>query len=360
MNYTLHLTNTCNLNCAYCFQEKKGGSLSFDNIKMLLDREADTSTKSVITFFGGEPLLEKNLIYKIVEYTKILQETKKMQFTLNMTTNGTLLDADFIGFVDKNSINISYSIDGKCDSHNLNRKTIKNEDTFTIVETNAKKLLEIQPYAIAMPVVTKNNILNIKNNIRYIFSLGFKRIVCGFDYTADWQDEDVNTIKKAYEELAELYYNKTLNGDAFYLLPFDNIISAYISESNLCESECQLGLKKVNVATDGKIYPCTQFVDLPEYEIGDCATGIMKEKQSNLMKNSSKEISHCLPCKLRKRCKHTCGCLNILTTGDMNTPSPIICETEKIFIEVSDRLAERLFKKDPNVFIQKQYLAFYS
>ena len=77
------------------------------------------------------------------------------------------------------------------------------------------------------------------------------------------------------------------------------------------------------------------------------------------MRNSNKEISHCLTCKLRKRCKHTCGCLNILTTGNINTPSPMICQTEKIFIETSDKLAENLFEKDPNIFIQKQYLAFY-
>lgn len=359
MNYTLHLTEQCNLRCKYCYQEKGNRELSFDNIKSLLDNESNTSKKCTITFFGGEPLLKKDLIYKTVKYAKALENKKDIKFNFKMNTNGTLLDDDFIKFSSENFIHICYSIDGNKNIHNLNRNTASNDNTFDIVNSNAKKLLNSQPYAIAMLVVTINNLYDIRNSVEYLFSLGFKYIICALDYTANWNDEDIKRLKVAYGDLAELYYEKTLEEDSFYLIPFEHKMDTHITKERICSNECQLGLHNVEVGSDGNIYPCMQFVGLQEYIIGDCKAGVDKEKQHNLAKNSHKEYNICRDCSLRERCKHTCGCLNLVTSGNINQPSPLICETEKMIIEISDKLAGRLYKKRAKMFIQKKYNKFY-
>ena len=122
---------------------------------------------------------------------------------------------------------------------------------------------------------------------------------------------------------------------------------------------CQLGLRHINIGVDGNIYPCMQFVGIEEYIIGDCKTGINKDLQRKLMLSSGKEYNVCTECTVRNRCRHTCGCLNLLTSGNINKPSPLICETERMIIEISDKLAEKLYKKRAIMFIQKKYNKLY-
>ena len=123
MNYTIHLTGKCNLRCKYCYENKNNTEISFNHIKALIDNEIKTnSNHSVITFYGGEPLLRKDLIYQTVDYIKSRECPTKFYF--NMTTNGMLMDAEFIKYIKENNfINIAYSFDGNKDVQNLNRIT---------------------------------------------------------------------------------------------------------------------------------------------------------------------------------------------------------------------------------------------
>lgn len=123
MNYTIHLTGKCNLRCKYCYENKNNTEISFDHIKALIDNEIKTnSNHSVITFYGGEPLLRKDLIYQTVDYIKTKESSTKFYF--GMTTNGMLMDDKFIQYIKENNfISIAYSFDGNKDVQNLNRIT---------------------------------------------------------------------------------------------------------------------------------------------------------------------------------------------------------------------------------------------
>lgn len=123
MNYIFHLTRRCNLNCKYCYENKGIEDLSFENIKLVIDSEIKAKNKiSTISFYGGEPLIRKDLIYQIVDYIK--SQKRKTKFFFNMTTNGTLLDEEFIAFAKKNEfLHIAYSFDGIKEIHDLNRVT---------------------------------------------------------------------------------------------------------------------------------------------------------------------------------------------------------------------------------------------
>lgn len=357
MDYTFHLTDKCNLNCKYCYEGEKGcNELSFDDIKLVLDREVKSgSKKCYITFFGGEPLLKKDLIYEVVNYTKELEKDNDIEFSYGITTNGTLVDRTFINFVKKYDFFVGYSLDGKEFTQDKNRVTYSGDGTFDIVSDNARELIKAIDKLVAMPVITKNNYKEMVENARYLFDMGFRYVNCAFDYTADWTDEDIELLKIEYKKLAELYYEKTKNNNDFYLLPFEDKMNTHIKEQS-CAEKCQLAVKHVNVGSNGKIYPCMQYVWKSEYEIGDIYSGIDEIKLKRLRQQYTSCGSEvCRDCDLNKRCKHSCGCLNITTTGDMCTTSALVCETERMFIDISDRLAERLYKKGYSSFYKKKY-----
>jgi len=357
MNYTFHLTEKCNLNCKYCYEGEKGSrELSFSDIKRVLDREVESGRKNCqIGFFGGEPLLKKELIYEVVNYADLLEKSNDIKFSYTITTNATLIDRDFIKLVKKKDFLVGISLDGNKETHNKNRYTYSGEDTFDIVVDNARDLLKSVRKVVAMPVVTKNNYKNMTENAKYLFDVGFNHVNCAFDYYADWTNEDIEPLRKEYIRLSELYYEKTKNNNDFSLLPFDDKISMHIKNEN-CEERCIIAKKHVNVGSDKKFYPCMQFVGKSEYEIGDVELGLNFKKIEDLREyaiNNHNDI--CSSCKIKNRCRHTCGCLNIITSGDFTKTSALICETERMLIEISDKLAEKLYKEGSTAFYKKNY-----
>ena len=355
MEYIIHLTEKCNLNCTYCYENKKNKEISFESIKNLIDYEINRKQAySIIVFYGGEPLLQKNVIRDTINYINI--KKSKTNFYYGITTNGTLLDEDFIKYMKENKfIHVAYSIDGMKETQNLNRKTADGKGTFDIVEKNAKKLLKLYDGAISMSVITRNNLSQLHKNVEYLIEMGFKCINLLFDYSQDWQDEDLDEIRKQFNKIAEIYADKILKEDDVEIPLIDDKIKTYIKSGYDCNKDCELGMKNINVGTDGNFYPCMQFVNNKDFIIGNCKDGIDIKARTNLIKNSNKENEICQNCSIRKRCKHTCACRNYVITNNVNELSPIICETEKILIEVSDKMAEKLYRKNSKMFIQKYY-----
>ena len=122
-----------------------------------------------------------------------------------------------------------------------------------------------------------------------------------------------------------------------------------------CRQKCHLGMYTVNVGTDGNLYPCMQFVYDEEYIIGDCKNGIDLNKRLRLMHRDIPEQGVCKQCKIKDRCKHTCGCINKLTSGNINIVHPFTCETERIIVKCADDVASKLYKEDDAMFMQKKY-----
>ena len=355
MNYSIHLTNRCNLRCKYCYQEKCDQDISFDDIKNLINYQLQRNEKSsLINFFGGEPLLRKDLIKDTINYIKSLNE--ELKFYYGITTNGTLIDDEFINLVKKNNFtHVAYSFDGGKETQNLNRVFANDEGTFNIVEANVKKLLSNIDNVVAMPVITKNNISSLSKNVEYLVDLGFKKINLQFNYLDNWESEDLPEIEKQYNEVAKIYANKMIKEENIDIIAIDKKIKTYIQRDYNCNDDCKLGMKSVNVGVDGNFYPCVQFVGNEKYIIGNCKEGIDETARMNIIKEAKKEKDVCKKCSIRTRCKHTCACLNYMTMGDMNELSPLVCETEKIMVRVADAMAERLYKQNSDMFIQKFY-----
>lgn len=355
MEYIIHLTDSCNLNCSYCYEKKRNKDIDFENIKYLIDNEINKKSKdTIIYFYGGEPLLKKDVIKDTIDY--INSKKSKTKFLYGITTNGVLLDDEFLDYMKKNNfINIAYSIDGIKEAHDINRVNLNKEGSFDIVQENAKKVLKVYKDAVAMIVITKNNLIYLDKSINFLIDLGFKNINLMFDYEYKWQDEDLSLIKEMFYKVSKIYEEKLLQECDIEIPLLDRKIKSYVDNSYNCNDECELGIKNVEVGADGNFYPCVRFINNSDFIIGNCKDGLDLNAREKLIKSSKKEDKICMECKIRKRCKHTCACKNYLLTNDINGLSPLTCEVERILVEVADKMAENLYKENSKLFIQKYY-----
>jgi uncharacterized protein len=146
----------------------------------------------------------------------------------------------------------------------------------------------------------------------------------------------------------------------FDILEIDEKIFSYIDDKKDVNDNCSVGLRGANLGTDGKLYPCMQFMYDKQYEIGDCYNGINPERQLEVHNNLKQELDDCKDCTYRKRCNHTCSCINKSFSGDPTKTSPFTCEIQRIIIEVADNIAEQMYKENNPIFMQKYYNSAYS
>lgn len=358
MHFTLHITERCNLNCTYCFTKKKNVDMAIDIAQRAIDLAARLNKNGCgIAFFGGEPLLKKQLIIDTVNYAKETYPQK--QFHYKITTNGILLDMDFIDFAVLNNIYIAISIDGNQKAHDSSRVDANGKASHKIVEAAAKMLLSKMPHAPVMCTVSTDNVHYFADSVDYLYNLKFKYIICTPDFSGDWNEKLLRILKKQYIKLSKFYYKHTINEDNFYLSPFEVKISSHIHRNSYCHERCELGKESVSVACNGYIYPCVQFVYEEEYKIGDIKIGIDPKKQQILFQDNESEKSTCTDCFIKDRCNHYCACVNKQTTGYINQVSPVLCAHERIILPIADKVAEKLYKKRNGMFIQKHYNEWY-
>jgi len=355
MNVTLHLTENCNMACQYCYVCKGGISMSREVALAALRLAAQGSDRAGVAFFGGEPLLCKERIRDVMEEAERLHREDGCSFHFKMTTNGTLLDDEFLEYATKKNIFIALSHDGVKLAHDKNRVDTQGQGTFETVEVVAQKLLAQQPYTPAMMTISPNVVEHYAEGVEHLYALGFRYIICSINYAGEWTEKTLDELKRQYQKLAKWYYALTLQEKKFYFSPFEVKISSHIHRSSYKKERCELGIRQVSVAPDGKIYPCVQFVGDVRFEIGDVFRGIDEEKRQQLYRLNEEEPESCRECALRMRCNHHCGCLNKQVTGSLNEVAPSLCAHERIVLPIADRLAEALYKKCSALFIQKQY-----
>jgi uncharacterized protein len=365
MHVTLHITTGCNLFCKYCYAPP---------VKRL-DMTSETAQKSIdfivanypvntgISFFGGEPLLRKDLIRETVEYGKYREANTSAYFHYKITTNGTMLDSEFLDFADKNKLHIALSMDGNENSHNYYRHFPDGKPTFKLIEEKAKMLLERQPYAKVLMTITPDTLEYYADSFKYLVGLGFKYIIASLDYSGNWTDKHITSLKNEYKKLAELYEKFISEEKKIYFSPFEMKLASHIRKDNFECYHCHLATKQISIAHDGNIYPCVQFVQdgisNRGFIIGNVIDGINKKEQGAIYEQSKEQYEACKDCDYLNRCNNKCSCLNWQLTKDINKISPVICETERVLIPIVDELGNRMYSKKYPLFIQKHYNAVY-
>jgi len=359
MHYTLHLTTNCNLKCDYCYVNYSEADMTAETARTAVDF-AGSSKRAGLIFFGGEPLLLKELIYETVEYARSRErEAGTRKYFFKLTTNGLLLDNEFIDFAARENFFIALSLDGLKESHDAHRRDKFGGGSYSRAVNAAESLLAVKPYSPALMTISPDTLNQYAAGVDALFSLGFKYIVASLDYSAEWQESHLAELTRQYEMLADLYEQKTLAEEKFYFSPFEVKISSHINNRTYCRERCELGLRQLSVGPDGTLYPCVQFAGDNNFRLGDVRRGVDETARQALYTRNESEKRGCDRCAVRKRCNHYCACLNKQATGSIDEISPMLCAHERIVLPIADRLAEKLYRKHSALFIQKHYNDFY-
>lgn len=361
LSATFHLTHHCNLRCSYCYTgEKRPLAMTYETIDQSIifikkELEKLKTNQLHITFFGGEPLLEKEKIFYIID--KFGQQ-KELEVSFRMSTNGTLLSENLMQRLYSNGVFISLSIDGHPEIHDRHRVDAGGKSTSHKVAKAAETMLRYNPATNVTCVISPDTASQICESVDYIFNLGFRYITTTLDYSADWQVGHFDILKKSYQKLSKWYIDKMKKNERFYLSFFDERIRSRTYKPIAANERCLIGTKQFSIAPNGELYPCIQFVktdSLPEFLIGHVNSGFDTACQNHLNSLSEKEKPECRGCKLEARCSKWCSCINFMSTGRIDQASPIVCYNEKILIEIVDRTADKLWKSRNNPFIHKHY-----
>jgi radical SAM protein with 4Fe4S-binding SPASM domain len=261
----------------------------------------------IVYLFGGEPLLYKN------EVRYFCENLKARQFVI--TTNGTLLDEEFIRWcIDRNVI-INMSHDGaECSERGVNRE---------LLDKNLKLLLKYQPETLVQLVYTLDTLPRLYENVIYLKELGVKKVSAAMDafLTPDDPDSFGDLLREQWRKIAgirDLY-----------------IYELAVKKKNIREhkkSTCEMCRKKLFINWDGKFYPCIQFQNLPAYRCGDLSVGIEAEKAKKAHPDYSMMSERCEGCEIAEYCRNSCACRKMATTGTVRDISEAACMEEQVQI----------------------------
>lgn len=326
----LNFTDACNLACKYCFVAQQPHYMTLDIAKQSVDfliknlrikkdkRLIEKTSKSDITFFGGEPTLMWDSI--IVPLTKYIKEKYPNEIDLSMTTNGTLLNKERIDFLYENNIPILLSIDGYKDTQDFNRPCQNNESSFDLIIKNIPYLLEKFPNTTFRSTIYAPTVSYTFENYIFASYLGFKNIFMMPNCRELWSKEDKEKLKqeveKIYDYIIESFQeNKNIINFSTINESFERVlrhdIKAFNKEKNINLNRsclrCGLGTEFGSIGYDGKIYGCQEQDSKSiksKFFIGDIFNGIDTKIHEKLLKeySQSKQLK-CINEKLCENCK---------------------------------------------------------
>lgn len=349
MNFTLHLTADCNLRCRYCYEKHSRERMSEAAALAAVDLMFSFGhKKNGFSFFGGEPLLCRGLIERVLEYAA--QKNPGGKLSYSMTTNGLLLDEEFMELADRCRLSIALSHDGSLQDDQ--RVFPDGSPTAALLEEKIDMLLAHQPNAAAMLTVMPENVDRLAEAVEWLYERGFSKINTTIDYRpgAEWDDALMEELDRQYGLMAELCAKHYDEARPLDHMGFTSKIRSYI-EDRPCV-ECRLGVRQPSIAPDGRIYPCNQFLNDEAFVMGDVWRGIDAAAQRRIIAASLAEEPSCRGCAIEKRCRHHCACLNYSMTGDMHTVPPVQCAHEKSIVRNADKLAEELYRRGSPRFLK--------
>ncbi|MBF0548024.1 MAG: radical SAM protein [Candidatus Riflebacteria bacterium] len=360
MKLALHLTHDCNLRCTYCYVGNK------DSRRM--DRE--TAEEAVrfghknstghldISFFGGEPFLEKELMFHVIEYARLWRKTEGITIPLRFfaTTNGLLLDEETIKRSVESGIILSLSLDGHGACHDLTRPLPDGTGSFARIAEHFPTLLKFCPNIQILATFSPRNVKFLSEGIEKLYYCGFQHFTVGLNYEEPWNDAALETMRSEYRALGRFYEGCFESGKLLGINIFDSKIASHVYES--CErcACCDKNDGEIAVAPSGNIYPCLRLVKTDEDHsvlLGNVKTGMDRKLRAKIMVESGREWEECKICSLKGRCFHYCGAVNYKVNGAWNQPPRALCLEEQWSAFVADEVAERLYKAKNPLFMRK-------
>ena len=343
----LHVAHTCNLNCSYCFasQGKYQGDravMSFEVGKHAFDflvANSGTRRNLEVDFFGGEPLMNWDVVKQLVAYARSIEKEHNKNFRFTLTTNGLLIDDEVIDFLNKEMSNVVLSLDGRKEVHDLFRKDYAGNGSYDKIIPKFKRLVESRggKNYYMRGTFTHNNV-DFTEDIFHMADLGFTElsmepVVCAPDDPCALTDEDLPKLFEQYEILAKEMIKRKREGRPFtfyhYMIDLKNGPCIYKRITG-----CGSGTEYMAVTPWGELFPCHQFVGDPKYSLGNIWDGVKnKECQDEFRSCNAYAREECRDCWAKLYCSGGCAANAYHATGSIGGIYKYGCELFKKRIE---------------------------
>jgi uncharacterized protein len=355
----LFLTHNCNLRCTYCYAGPKTiQTMDSGTVRKSIDfLLANGGSRCVLTFLGGEPLLQFDRLMEAVRYAG---EIAPGRFAFRMSTNGTLLDGEKLAMLAEHNVTFVLSVDGHPAQHDRNRVYGSGKGSYAAALGHLRQVLSWNPYTVAVSVIAPNTVCDLAEGVQHLYTLGFRYVLQSLDFSATWTRRDMKVLEREYKAVAGYYGSELRKNKKIYYGPFDERVRTWAVKPYSNGDLCDMANSQIAIAPSGRIYPCVQFVGGDgdkeiEWAIGDVFTGFVPETRRKCVGLNYEEKESCRGCGLLGRCMSYCGCVNHRGTGHINRVPPIVCEHERLLMPIVDALAEELWKDDVVLFKRKFY-----
>jgi len=343
----LHIAHDCNLACKYCFAEEgeyhgRRAIMSYEVGKKALDFLVANSGNRVnleVDFFGGEPLMNWQVVKDLVAYGRSLEEPHNKKFRFTLTTNGVLLDDEVLEFANKEMSNVVLSIDGRKEIHDLMRPNRGGFGSYDTIVPKFQKVAESrnQMDYYVRGTFTHNN-LDFAEDVKHLADLGFKQIsvepvVAKPEESYAITEEDIPRILEEYDNLALELLKRRREGKGVNFFHFMIDLQGGPCVAKRL-SGCGSGTEYLAVTPWGDLYPCHQFVGQEEFLMGNVDEGITRTDIRDEFKTCNVYAKEkCRNCFAKFYCSGGCAANSYNFHGSINDAYDVGCELQRKRIE---------------------------
>ena len=356
----LHIAHDCNLACKYCFAGEgeyhgRRALMSLEVGRKALDFLVANSGNRVnleVDFFGGEPLMNWQVVKELVAYGRSLEEPHHKKFRFTLTTNGVLLTDEVMDFVNKEMSNLVLSIDGRKEIHDLMRPHRGGQGSYDEILPKYKKAAgsRNQMNYYVRGTYTRNN-TDFSEDVIHLADQGFEQISVE-PVVADKKEdyalrmEDVPKLLSEYDRLAQEYIRRKRDGKGFQFFHF--MIDL---EGGPCVAKrlsgCGSGTEYLAVTPWGDLYPCHQFVGQEEFLMGNVEDGIVrKDIQDKFKACNVYSKKECRDCFAKFYCSGGCAANAWHESGDVNGSYELGCELQRKRVECAIMIKAALAEEE--------------
>ena len=362
----MNLTNQCNLACTYCYEfgedkvatpEGKPKFMDTETAKASVDfllRESEGRKSIHITFFGGETLMNFPLLKEVVAYASDRAASEDRFIDFSLTTNATLLTPAIIQFLSDNSIGVTVSMDGPPELHDKLRVFANGRGSYDIIEPRVKALIQgHRTRPITARVTLTNGVTDVIRIYRHLKNelgfaeVGFAPVTTSPDRLYAINEKGMGGVLEQFKLLAGEYLEHALRGE---LHGFSNVSETLgelyqgVNKSHPCGAA--LGL--LGVGPSGDIAPCHRFVDSDTHSLGNIATGVDREKQSDFLARGHIGAKYdCHSCFARPLCAGGCHHEAFVRYGDTGHANLHFCDWIREWTDTCLRIFGTISARNP-------------